>query len=101
MEAIKLRELVLEFLEAAVDSIQIENAEGDGYLDVNEILAMWIQLPDCQLSSMFLGFALAQGVDINSFSPEEMDRAVQTALVGADGVNFDWLGDCDATSKPH
>lgn len=101
MEAIVLREQVLEFLAAAIDSIQIENVEGDAYLDVNEILAMWTKLPDCQLTPMFLGYLLARGFDINSFSPEQMDLAVQTALVGDDGVDFDWLGDCDGTSKPH
>lgn len=101
MEATKLRELVLEFLALAVVSVQIENADGDGFFDANEILAMWIKVPECQLTSMFLGYVMAMGHDINSFTPEEMDLAVQTALVGDDGVDFDWLGGIDATQKPH
>ncbi len=101
MDKLKLRELVLEFLDAAIDSIQIQNAKGDEYLNKEEILAMWIKLPNCMLAPMFLGYVLALGHDINSFTPTDMDLAVQTALVGDDGVDFDWMGGCDATSKPH
>ena len=105
MDKLRLRVLVLEFLALAVESILIEDYEDDDeayYLDVPQMLAMWMKLPDCQLSSMFIGYALALGEDINTFSPEDLALAVQTALVGDDeNVNFDWLGDVDATQKPH
>jgi hypothetical protein len=100
MDKLKLQEQVLVFLDAAVDSIQIQNAKGDGYLDAKEVLRMWNNVPGCQLSFMFLGYMLAMGHDINSFTPEEMDLAVQAAYAGSDDVDFNWLGDIDENSKP-
>lgn len=101
MEAIELREQVLAFLDLAIDSLQIEKGDGD-WLSKPEILQMWSDLPDCQLTPMFIGYSLAKGYDINVFTPEDLALAVKSiVLCDKDSVEFDWLGGCDATDKPH
>jgi len=102
MEADELRKLVLQFVEQASPIVMVSTGTESGILDVQGTLSLWMQVPDCSYTAMFLGWALASGHDINSFSPKELTQAVQTALVGDNkNVMFDWLGDADASDKPH
>ncbi len=101
MEAIELREQVLAFLDTAIESLQIEKGDGE-WLTKPEILEMWDNLPDCQLTPMFIGYSLAKGYNINAFTPNDLALAVKSIVACDSGnVEFDWLGGCDATDKPH
>lgn len=67
-----------------------------------EILQVWAREPECMLSPMFLGYCLGEGADINAFSPAILHLTViSMAEIQESDVEFDWLGDLDATSKPH
>jgi len=105
MKAVAKKELiplVKEFAELVSGIILVSNGVTEGVLDTNGTLALWMKVPDCQLAPMFLGWVLAQDYNINSFTPSELEKAVQVALVGENkNVMFDWLGDTDATNKPH
>ena len=96
----ELPKLVVEFLEQATPEIVVavgDTEEDIGLLDVQSTLAMWMQLPDCSYSSMFVGWTLAKGYDINSYSPLDLEKAVQVALVGDNkNVMFDYLGTGDS-----
>lgn len=100
MDRLKLRLVILDFLDAAEPSMHMEDPDSVP-LTRDEVVSMWMGLPDCQLTHMFLGFALARGIDIDTFTPHELQLAIQTVSIGVDDVDFDWLGDCDATHKPH
>lgn len=94
--------LVREYVELVSPIVMVYDGDKDRYLDADGTLALWMQVPDSAYSPMFLGWILAKGYNINSFSPSHLEHAVQTALVGENkNVMFDWLGDSDATNKPH
>ena len=102
MEAIVLRELILEFVEQTAAILNVDTGTSEGVLTAQETLTLWMQLPDCAYSAMFLGWLLAKGHDINSFSPTLLAQAIQSAAVGDNkNVMFDWYGDDDASNKPH
>ncbi len=102
IEVAELRKLVLEFVEVVAPVVCVSDGTNDGTISAEHTLALWMQVPDSSYSPMFLGWALAKGIDINSFSPSMLEQAVQTALVGENkNVMFDWLGDGDASDKPH
>ena len=103
MDTAELQKFVVSFIELAVVSVLIEDVDEKEhqYLNSKGMLGMWAQLPDCQLSSMFLGYVMGQGVDINTFTPRQLEQAVIAAAGGQGNVDFDWIGDCDATDKPH
>ncbi len=100
MDRLKLRELVWQFLEDAEPSMHLES-EGEDAFTLPEVAETWSRLPDCQLTAMFLGYAIGKGVDIDTFTNIDLEKAVQTLALKADAVDFDWIGDIDATSKPH
>ncbi len=100
MDNLRLRQLVEEFVKLAVDAVPVE--EGKEEFSHAELYKVWSDDPECMLSPMFLGYVLGEGEDINAFTPEDMHLAI---LAGSEcensNVEFDWLGDLDATSKPH
>lgn len=100
MDRLKLQVILNDFLDVVMESIAVQDSTDD-HLTRKETTAMWVRLPDCQLTPMFLGFALARGVDINTFNPIDIEHALKTLGIGDDGVDFDWIGECDATDKPH
>ncbi len=104
MDKLQLRKLVIEFAALAADSIllaQEGDSTGEQY-STQEVLEVWEQRPDCHLSTMFIGYALGKGVDVNLFTMDDLNLAVIVAVTGADPtIDFDWLGDIDATSKPN
>lgn len=103
MDKLQLRELIQEFAAVAAESILMAdeiNPDGEKFT-VPEVLETWAARPDCHLTPMFLGYSLAKGININLFSLEDMQLAVQTILLGDADVPFDWLGDLDAPHKPH
>lgn len=85
------------------DSPQIDEETGELapiFLSVEDTLAMWIQLPDCAYSSMFVGYLMAKGITTDQYTNTDVDKAVCVALTGGEkNVMFDWLGDGDATDK--
>ena len=98
----ELAPLIREFTELVAGTILVSDGVTSGVLDVDGTLALWMQVPDGQLTPMFLGWILAQGYDLNSFTPSELEQEVQHALVGENkNVMFDWLGDTDAKNKSH
>lgn len=102
MKPDELRELVAEFATIVAPVVMVSDGTDAGMLDAGGTLALWMQVPDSSYSPMFLGWLIAKGYDINSFSPAEMEHAVQIALVGDNkNIIFDWLGDPDASQKPH
>ena len=100
MDRARLVQLINEFATLAMDSIPVQHSDESepSILTLPELLKVWAKEPECLLSAMFLGYCLGEGEDINSFSPAALHLAVMSAV---EGVDFDWLGDCDATSKPH
>ncbi len=104
MDRLRLRQLVLEFTKLAIDNVLVQVYE-DGEpstLTTAELLRVWGDDPTCLLSPMFIGYAMGEGEDVNAFTPEVLSLAVKTALIGeSKDVDFDWMGDCDVTSKPH
>ena len=101
MQAERLRKLVLEFADAASDSVLVTDGEEAAQITPEAMLGMWMERPDCTLHPMFVGWVLGKGVNINSFTPEELELAVQVAYVGDNkNVMFDYTGDLDAESKP-
>lgn len=104
MDRLRLRQLVMEFATLAIDNIPVEeyeDAEEDA-LTIPEMLRLWGAEPECMLSSMFLGYVIGEGECINDFSPEALHLAVEAAsLDESSNVDFDWIGDCDVTSKPN
>jgi len=99
MDNIRLRQLVTEFVVLAVDAIPDEEEEE---FTVAEMTKNWAADPECMLSPMFIGYCLGEGEDINAFSPEALHLAVlSSAELQASNVDFDWIGECDATSKPN
>lgn len=98
----ELVKLVREFVELISPIVLVSNGVDEGMLDGDGTLSLWMQVPDSSYSPMFLGWLVAKGYDINSFSPAALEQAVQHALVGENkNVMFDWLGDTDGKSKPH
>jgi hypothetical protein len=95
MDRVRLVQLVQEFVVLAVDAVPTTTDES---YTKEEMLALWGADEYCMLSTMFLGYCMGEGEDINAFTPQAMHLAVLSA---ADGVEFDWIGDCDVTSKPH
>ena len=70
------------------------------YLSVEDTLAIWIQLPDCSYTPMFVGWMVAQDYTLDTFTPSDIDKAVCVALTGKENnVMFDYLGDFDGTKK--
>ncbi len=108
MTTAELKEFVLEFIKVAAPTVKCQFTD-DGvpddeasYMSTDEVLATWMQIPDCAFSSMFIGWMMGTGEDVNTFSPFMLAQAVEHALVGENkNVMFDWYGDDDATSKPH
>jgi len=99
MDTLRLRQLVVEFVVLAVDAVPVDEQED---FTVPEMLKTWAADPECMLSPMFLGYVIGEGEDINAFSPEALHLAVlSSAELQASNVDFDWIGDCDATHKPH
>lgn len=100
MDRLKLRLVIIEFIEVVLPSMKAENVITGETLNSEEVVKMWMGLPDCQLTQMFLGFALAKGIDIETFTPDELHLAIATVSIGVDGVEFDWIGDWNDKSKP-
>lgn len=99
MDRLRLRQLVLEFATLAVYNIPDDEEEVP---TLPEMIKMWADDPYCMLSSMFLGYVIGEGEDINTFTPEALHLAVlSVSECENSSVEFDWLGDCDATNKPH
>ena len=99
MDVLRLRQLVVEFVVLAVDAVPTDEEED---YDVPEMLRLWSDDPTCMLSTMFLGYCLGEGEDINAFTPEALHLAVMSAAeLVTSNVEFDWIGDIDATNKPH
>lgn len=72
------------------------------YLSVEDMLALWMQLPDCSYTPMFCGWMLAQGVKLEQYSPADMGKAVCIALTGSEkNIMFDYIGDTDGRRKPN
>ena len=109
-----LSELVLKFAAQAAPQTACVITTPDGeseqfvdgelkpvYLNVEDTLAMWMQLPDCAYNSMFVGWCIGRGHDIREFTPIDVERAVCVALTGG-GKNViqPWMGDNDGTQKP-
>lgn len=110
-----LAEYIKEFLEVACPQMQVvytnEEEIEEGQLDTNgdiipnfisvkDTLAMWIQLPDCSYTPMFVGWLVAHGVALAEFTPMDIEKAVCVALTGKENnVMFDYLGDFDGTQK--
>ncbi len=99
MDRLRLRQLINEFVVLAVDAIPDDEEEE---FTVEEMLKSWADDPECMLSPMFIGYMLGEGEDINAFCPEALHLAVITELeLMNSNVEFDWIGACDATSKPN
>jgi hypothetical protein len=100
MDRARLVQLINEFATLATDCIPVQYSDESepSTLTLPELLRIWGKEPQCMLSTMFLGYCIGEGEDINAFSPEALHLAVLSAC---DVVEFDWLGDIDATSKPH
>lgn len=104
MDRARLKQLIKEFAVLTIDSIP---AQYDGETEAHnmtdlEILQVWAREPECMLSPMFLGYCLGEGEDVNSFSPETLHLTIiSMAEIAASDLEFDWIGDLDATSKPH
>ncbi len=111
----QVAELVLEFLAVAAPQLecivitnggsdQLNEATGEfttKIFDVKETLAMWMQLPDSSYSPMFVGWLIAQGINVQQTTPETVDKAVCVALTGSEkNVMIDWTGDLYGTQKP-
>lgn len=94
--------LAREFIELIAPIVRVSDGVDIVPLDADATLSLWMQVPESSYSPMFLGWLVAQGYNINSFSPDMMAAAVQRALVGENkNVMFDYLGDWDAKNKPH
>jgi hypothetical protein len=99
---IDLVPLIREFVELVSPMVKVSDGVDEVHLSADGTLSLWMQVPDCSYKPMFLGWLLAQGHNINSFSPAHLEQAVQHALVGENkNVMFDYLGDWDAKDKPH
>ncbi len=98
----ELLEFIREFADLIAPIVKVSSGL-DGVINGDETLTLWMEFPDSSYTGMFLGWLLAKGFDINSFSPKLMEQAVQTAAVGTNkNVMFDWYGESDdATDKPH
>lgn len=112
----QVAELVLEFLEVAapqLECIVITNGESDQLneatgelttkiLSVKDTLAMWMQLPDSSCSPMFVGWLIANGINVRQTTPATVEKAVCVALTGSEkNVMIDWVGDLDKNAKPN
>lgn len=98
----ELSELVRVFVEEVAPLVKVSDGVRVAHITANDTLSLWMEVPDCSYSPMFLGWMVAQGYNICSFSAEHLATAVQHALVGENkNVMFDYLGDWDAKSKPH
>ena len=99
MDNLRLRQLVEEFVVLAIAAVPDDEDED---FTVPEMTKMWANDPQCMLSPMFLGYCLGEGEDINAFTPEALHLAVlSSAELLTSNVEFDWIGECDATSKPN
>ena len=104
MDRTRLKQLIQEFIVLAIDSIPVQyDGETKATTMTNtEILQVWAREPECMLSPMFLGYCMGEGEDVNDFSPETLHLTVLSMAESATSdVNFDWMGDIDAKSKPH
>lgn len=104
MDRARLQQLIQEFTVLAIESIPVQYSdEKESSTMTNlEILQVWAREPECMLSPMFLGYCMGEGEDVNSFSPHTLHLTViAMAEIGKSDVEFDWIGDLDATSKPH
>lgn len=104
MDRARLKQLIQEFIVLAIDSIPVQyDGETAATVMTNtEILQVWAREPECMLSPMFLGYCMGEGEDVNDFSPEILHLTVLSmAESAASSVDFDWIGDCNATDKPH
>lgn len=102
MKPEELSALVREFADTVAPMIDVSAGADEGKISADDTLAVWMQVPECAYTPMFLGWLIAQGHDITTFSTGELEKAVQHALVGDNkNVMFDWLGDSDASQKPH
>ena len=120
MDKIKIKDLAVhirEFAEALAPQmltvISDENGkttqlDDDGevlpvFLEVEDMLAVWLQLPDCSYTHMFCGWMIARGLDLDQYTPADVDKAVCIALTGSEknvmSLMFDWDGDLDAKKK--
>ncbi len=104
MDRVRLQQLIQEFTVLAIENIPAQysdETEAHNMTDL-EILQVWAREPECMLSPMFLGYCMGEGEDINAFSPETLHLTIiSMAEIQESDVEFDWLGDLDATSKPH
>jgi len=104
MDRARLQQLIQEFTVLAIESIPVQyDGETAATTMTNlEMLQVWAREPECMLSPMFLGYCMGEGEDVNAFSPETLHLTViSMAEIEESDVKFDWLGDLDATSKPH
>jgi hypothetical protein len=104
MDRARLKQLIQEFIVLAIDSIPVQyDGETKATTMTNvEILQVWAKEPECMLSPMFLGYCMGEGEDVNAFSPKTLHLSVVAmAEIAASDLEFDWMGDLDATSKPH
>ena len=105
MDIKDLAALVLEFVEVACVQVECVVSYPDVepecvYLDAKDSLATWMQLPDSAYSAMFVGWCIAKGHDIRSFSPLDLEKAVCTALTGNEkNVLMGWGGALNGTPK--
>jgi len=104
MDRARLMQLIKEFTVLAIESIPAQYSDETKAHKMNdkEVLQVWAREPECMLSPMFLGYCLGEGEDVNSFSPKTLHLTVIAMAECIDSnVNFDWMGDLHATSKPH
>ncbi len=104
MDRARLQQLITEFIVLAIDSLPVQYSNENKPLMLShlEMLQVWAQEPGCELSPMFLGYCLGEGEDINAFSPDSLHLTVISMVeLETSNVKFDWLGELDATSKPH
>lgn len=104
MDRTRLMQLIKEFTVLAIESIPVQYSDEkeSSTMTDKEILQVWAREPECMLSPMFLGYCMGEGEDVNSFSPHTLHLTVIAMAECIDSnVNFDWIGDLDATDKPH
>jgi len=104
MDRARLKQLIQEFTVLAIESIPVQYSDEteSSTMTNKEILQVWAREPECMLSPMFLGYCMGEGEDVNAFSPETLHLTVIAMCECEESnVNFDWIGDLDATSKPH
>lgn len=102
MHKLFLIEFVKEFAAEVAPVVLVSlSADTERNLAPEETLHIWMQLPECHYTPMFLGWMIAHGEDINDFSPLQMHEAVQAAAIGNNKTLITTEGDLHGTNKPH